>query len=427
MNQSLRVIKGTSTGGQFAVHRRAESAVPLSAVDWDHAVVPDTLAEAKKRRSVASEMAVALVSYVDPKWAESKADLKWTKKLLLTVDFRQTHKRFPTSSEENSSEENRLSRWLQRQRHASSSLKSGELKTLGREAILDAILPGWRRTANLQTDPKNILLPDGNSQMPRIEVVSSQVVDAMTGSNPRREVAGTLLLGDSENQPGEPDMFSATKIATVITASAAAMALLAGCTAAPQDAQPAPTAKPAVPVEVIEEAEVTAEQLAADTAAGDTVTAEQAAELNRADLGVRAWKMADGTFVIVREDAVTPDVVVADVEKRAAAAISTVDPAVALLTNGPSSNRDVTADADRFAAEQRRELGKRVMVVYQTFSYDSDENPANASLRWNVRHNVTLQDLTSIRTETLEQAVARAEAFVAGLERPLDWVVIVKP
>jgi hypothetical protein len=220
-------------------------------------------------------------------------------------------------------------------------------------------------------------------------------------------------------------MKSATQVAQLATAAALSLALLAGCTAAPQDVQPAPTAKPPVPVEVIEE--ITAEQLAADTAAGDTVTAEQADELNRADLGVRAWKMAEGTFVIVREDAVTPDVVVADVEKRAAAAISTVDPAVALLTNGPSSNRDVTADADRFAAEQRRELGKRVMVVYQTFSYDSDENPANASLRWNVRHNVTLQDLTSIRTETLEQAVARAEAFVAGLERPLDWVVIVKP
>jgi lipoprotein-anchoring transpeptidase ErfK/SrfK len=220
-------------------------------------------------------------------------------------------------------------------------------------------------------------------------------------------------------------MKSPIKIITLITASAAAVALLAGCTAAPQDVQPAPTAKPAVPVEVIEE--ITAEQLAADTAAGDTVTAEQAAELNRSDLGVRAWEMADGTFVAVREDAVTPDVVVADVEVRAAEAISTVDPAVALTTSGSNSNTGVVGDADRFVNQTQRELGKKVMAVFQMYTYMPDEDPSTASLRWKIRNNVMLQADGAIRGETLEQAVARAEGMIAGYDNPSDWIVVVKP
>jgi lipoprotein-anchoring transpeptidase ErfK/SrfK len=212
-----------------------------------------------------------------------------------------------------------------------------------------------------------------------------------------------------------------TRITTLVTASAATMALLAGCSA-PQDVQPAPTAKPPVPVEVIEE-EITAEQLAADTAAGDTVTAEQAAELNRSDLGVRAWKMADGTFVIVREDAVTPDVVVADVEKRAAEAITPIDPANALQ----GGNRTTIGDADRFVNQTQRELGKKVMAVYQIYTYTPDiESPSTVSLRWAIRNNVMLQEF-AIQGETLEQAVSRAEALVASQADPADWVVVVKP
>jgi hypothetical protein len=216
-------------------------------------------------------------------------------------------------------------------------------------------------------------------------------------------------------------MKSATQVAQLATAAALSLALLAGCSA-PQDAQPAPTAKPAVPVEVIEE-EITAEQLAADTAAGDTVTAEQAAELNRADLGVRAWKMADGTFVAVREDAVTPDVVVADVEVRAAEAITPIDPA-----NAMSGGNQVTiADADRFINQSQRDLGKKVIAVYQIFTYGSgNDDPSTASLRWAIRNNVMLQEFT-IKGETLEQAIARAEALVAGFDNPTDWIVVVKP
>jgi hypothetical protein len=217
-----------------------------------------------------------------------------------------------------------------------------------------------------------------------------------------------------------------TRIATLITASAATVALLAGCTAAPQDVQPAPTAKPPVPVEVIEE--ITAEQLAADTAAGDVVTAGQAAELNRGDFEVRAWEMADGTFVAVREDAVTPDVVIADLEVRAAEAISTVDPAVA-FSGGTNSNSNsaVLADGDRFVAQQQRQLGKKIMAVYPVFSYGGDEDPSTAGLRWIVRNNVMISSVESFRGETLEQAIARAELMISGFERPLDWVVIVKP
>jgi hypothetical protein len=217
---------------------------------------------------------------------------------------------------------------------------------------------------------------------------------------------------------------SAAQAAQLATAAALSLALLAGCST-PQDVQPAPTAKPAVPVEVIEE-EITAEQLAADTAAGDTVTAEQAAELNRSDLGVRAWKMADGTFVIVREDAVTPDVVVADLEVRAVEAISTVEPAVA-FSGGTNSNRDVIADGDRFVAQQQRELGKKIMAVYPVFSYGPDDDPSTAAPRWIVRNNVMVQDFGAFRGETVEQAVARAELAISNFDRPLDWVVVVKP
>jgi hypothetical protein len=213
---------------------------------------------------------------------------------------------------------------------------------------------------------------------------------------------------------------AATRVAQLTTAATLSLALLAGCTSAPQDAQPAPTAKPAVPVEVIEEINV--EQLAADTAAGDTVTAEQAAELNRADLGVRAWKMADGTFVAVREDAATPAAVVADVEVRAAAAITPIDPANALQ----GGNRTSLGDADRFVNQTQRELGKKVMAVFQLYTFESEEGPSTASLRYSIRNNVMLQEF-SIKGETLEQAVARAEAFVAGFENPTDWIVVVKP
>jgi hypothetical protein len=213
---------------------------------------------------------------------------------------------------------------------------------------------------------------------------------------------------------------AATRVAQLTTAATLSLALLAGC-AAPPDAQPAPAAKPPVPVEVIEEMPV--EQLAADTAAGDTVTAEQAAELNRADLGVRAWKMADGSFVAVREDAVTPDVVVADVTARAAEAITPIDPATALQ----GGNRTTIDDADRWVNQTQRELGKKVMAVFQMYTYMHDEDPSTVSLRWKIRNNVMLQADGSIRGETLEQAVARAEGMIAGYDNPADWIVVVKP
>jgi hypothetical protein len=214
---------------------------------------------------------------------------------------------------------------------------------------------------------------------------------------------------------------AATRVAQLTTAATLSLALLAGCTAAPQDTQPAPTAKPPVPVEVIEEINV--EQLAADTLAGDVVTAEQAAELNRGDLGVRAWKMADGTFVAVREDAATPAAVVADVEVRAAAAITPIDPA-----NAMSGGNQVTiGDADRFINQSQRELGKKVMAVYQIFTHGSgNDDPSTASLRWKIRNNV-MMTFPTVKGETLEQAVARAEAIVAGFPDASAWVVVVKP
>lgn len=155
--------------------------------------------------------------------------------------------------------------------------------------------------------------------------------------------------------------------------------------------------------------------------AGDALTEEQAREVNTdASDGLIAYKLSDGSYVLIREGEALPANVVADVEVRAEVAV----PAVSGDALQDGSNRIAIDGADRFANQLEREVGKNVLMVFQIIGFEPNEDPSAASLRWKIRNNVN-QTYPTINGETLDEAVARAEGIVAGFENPEEWVVIV--
>jgi type IV pilus biogenesis protein CpaD/CtpE len=103
------------------------------------------------------------------------------------------------------------------------------------------------------------------------------------------------------------------RIATLITASAATVALLAGCSAGPLDLDIAvdTDGTPTMPVEA-----VTDEPLVdiATLATGDQLTKEQALDINRDfTTGVRGYQMADGSWIAIRKESPLPEAVRAEI------------------------------------------------------------------------------------------------------------------
>jgi hypothetical protein len=157
------------------------------------------------------------------------------------------------------------------------------------------------------------------------------------------------------------------------------------------------------------------------TTAGDAISEEQAREVNTdSSDGLRGYRMADGTYVLLRDGEPLPESVVADIEVKADAAV----PAVSNDALQDGSNRTAIDGADRFANQLEREVGKNILMVFQIYGFEPNEDASAASLRWKIRNSVNATYPT-INGETLDQAVARAEGIVAGFENPDEWVVIV--
>jgi hypothetical protein len=202
-------------------------------------------------------------------------------------------------------------------------------------------------------------------------------------------------------------MKSATQIAQLATATAISLALLAGCTAAPQDVQPAPTAKPPVPVEVIEE-EITAEQLAADTAAGAALGETVAVDFNRErDLGVRGYQMPDGTWVAVRTDSPLPEPVKAVILTEIAAPVAVLEPGNTLGITDAIGNAQY-------------ETGRRILVVAPIIVSCEMWGPNIPA--WTV-YRASSPVFTSCNSK--EEAIAFAQDRIAAEKDPAAWDLII--
>jgi hypothetical protein len=202
-------------------------------------------------------------------------------------------------------------------------------------------------------------------------------------------------------------MKSPIKIITLITASAAAVALLAGCSA-PLDLDIAvdTDGTPAVPVEVIEE--ITAEQLAADTAAGAALSETAAMDFNRErDLGVRGYQMPDDTWVAVRKDSPLPEPVKAVILTEIAAPVAVQEPGHSMGVTNAIGNAQY-------------ETGRRILVVAPIIVACEMWGPNIPA--WAV-YRASSPVFTSCNSK--EEAIAFAQDRIAAEKDPAAWDLII--
>jgi hypothetical protein len=199
------------------------------------------------------------------------------------------------------------------------------------------------------------------------------------------------------------------RIATLITASAAAMALLAGCTAGPLDldiavdrgvAAPSEPTAPAEPVEASTDGVV----------AGDTLTKEQAIVMRSEDdgNGLKSYTFSDGSIIAVDRLAPMPETVKAEVTGNIT---STRD------ADGPGSGYFNLLDE---VAVQQAEAGKKLVVVMAMTTKCEAFGPELAV--WRVG---TSKTFVQTCYGTREAAIAAAQKIVAAQDEPARWEIVV--
>lgn len=202
-------------------------------------------------------------------------------------------------------------------------------------------------------------------------------------------------------------MKTTTRTLTAAVALLAAAGALAACTAAGPVQTPGVT-DPGTPTTPVETQEPVVEA-PVELVPGATVTDEQASAINRdSDDGARAYKLADGTNVVVMKDQPVPDVVAADGGAKSSAAAQA----------DAERGKDYHAGVDGYAKQYAVETGKR--VVHVKYMYAADFTTGGYGWIWAID---TIDDLGACGDR--ETCVAEANAWIAGQPDAARWTVLV--
>lgn len=188
-------------------------------------------------------------------------------------------------------------------------------------------------------------------------------------------------------------------------------AVLAGCSAttsvsliptAPKSAATAPaTGTQAAPA------------AAATAVTGAVVNAEEAHSILVAGKGQRAYPMADGTFVVVTKTEPLPAAVQADADAKVAAAVAAY----------PDDTVDHAAAEDAFRNTEGAiaiGTGKRVIFVVGQMGYST-------GLAETKTFSYVIRGIPSVLGTVYEEradAQAAVEAFLAGVDNTVEWIVV---
>lgn len=195
--------------------------------------------------------------------------------------------------------------------------------------------------------------------------------------------------------------------------AALSVSLLASCAPTIDEAELAPTSpiiEPRTPTEEPTEApDEEVVEYEEFPAAGEVLTAEQADELNKfITKPVKAYPMADGSYIAVDRDQPLPAVVAAQV------ALDFSE-----ITRAVGETDETYFGVNGAIRDFEQKYGRKVIVVMPVMVYCTAQSDTRTPA-W-----TTVTTATTTGCQTRNEALASAEAHVAGQADPAKWEIVV--